>query len=81
MFNLMGNNDDAVDERKLILCCALCCANVSFYPSCDAIGCSGKVRTFRVASVGMWQLFVPDCCPLAHCALLSHDLLKRFVHL
>jgi hypothetical protein len=41
----MGNND-AVDESKLILCCALCCANISFLPSCGALGCSGKVRFF-----------------------------------
>jgi hypothetical protein len=46
------SNNDAVDERKLILCCALCCANISFLPSCGALGCSGKVRTssFVVAS-------------------------------
>ena len=40
----MGN-DDAVDEDKLVLCCALCCVNASFYPTCDCFGCSGKVRT------------------------------------
>ncbi|EEC45676.1 predicted protein [Phaeodactylum tricornutum CCAP 1055/1] len=37
----MGN-DDAIDEEKLILCCALCCANVSILPSCGCFGCSGK---------------------------------------
>jgi hypothetical protein len=35
---------DAVDEEKLILCCALCCTNCSCYPACDALGVSGKVR-------------------------------------
>jgi hypothetical protein len=34
--------EDAVDEEKLILCCALCCTNCSVYPSCDALGASGK---------------------------------------
>jgi hypothetical protein len=42
----MGNND-AVDERKLILCCALCCANISLLPSCGALGCSGKVNDVK----------------------------------
>eukprot|EP00956_Cyclotella_meneghiniana_P044058 scaffold300195_cov96-Cyclotella_meneghiniana.AAC.3 len=35
--------DDAIDEEKLVLCCALCCANLSTYPSADCLGCSGKV--------------------------------------
>ena len=35
---------DAVNESELTLCCALCCANFSFYRSCDCYGCSGKVR-------------------------------------
>ena len=34
--------DDAVDESKLVLCCALCCVNLSTYPSADCLGCSGK---------------------------------------
>ena len=37
----MGSHDDAVDETKLTLCCALCCCNCSTYPSCAL--CSGKV--------------------------------------
>ncbi|KAL7517746.1 hypothetical protein ACHAWF_000152 [Thalassiosira exigua] len=37
-------NDDAVDESKLVLCCALCCANFSLYPTADCVGCSGKLR-------------------------------------
>lgn len=44
VYNIMGRDYDAVDESKLILCCALCCANVSFYPAFDCLGCSGKVR-------------------------------------
>ena len=34
---------DAVDEDKLVLCCALCCINCSCYNACDCAGCSGKV--------------------------------------
>jgi hypothetical protein len=34
--------DDAVDEGKIILCCALGCCNLGLYNGCDAIGCSGK---------------------------------------
>ena len=41
--NFTSMGDDAVDESKLILCCAVCCANVSLYPTCDCFGCSGKV--------------------------------------
>jgi hypothetical protein len=37
--------DDAVQEDKLRLCCALCCINCSVYEGCcRCIGCSGKVR-------------------------------------
>ena len=36
--------DDAVNEENLVLCCALCCANLSLYPSGECFGCSGKVR-------------------------------------
>ena len=42
----MTGNDDAVDEQDLILCCALCCANISVYPTVDCFGCSGTVRFF-----------------------------------
>ncbi|GAX22523.1 hypothetical protein FisN_14Hh145 [Fistulifera solaris] len=38
----MKIHDDAVDEEKVILCCALCCVNLSVYPTCDCWGCSGK---------------------------------------
>lgn len=46
--------DDAIDEEKLVLCCALCCANMSTYPSADCLGCSGKV--------GMCCLNAEFCC-------------------
>ena len=46
--------DDAIDEEKLVLCCALCCANLSTYPSADCLGCSGKV--------GMCCLNAEFCC-------------------
>ena len=36
----MGENEDAVNEEELTLCCAACCANCSTGPNC---GCSGKV--------------------------------------
>jgi hypothetical protein len=40
----MAAGDDAVDEEKVILCCALCCVNCGYYNACDSLGCSGKVR-------------------------------------
>ena len=39
----MTSNDDAVNEDKLVLCFAICCVNLSVYPTCDCVGCSGKV--------------------------------------
>ena len=41
---MCAGDGDAVDEDELILCCAVCCANLSLYPKLDALGCSGKVR-------------------------------------
>jgi len=35
--------DDAIREEDLILCCGLCCANLSYLPTADCCGCSGKV--------------------------------------
>ncbi|GKZ00748.1 hypothetical protein MPSEU_001026700 [Mayamaea pseudoterrestris] len=37
-----GGRDDAIDEGKVILCCALGCFNLGLYKAFDAIGCSGK---------------------------------------
>ncbi|KAL3805233.1 hypothetical protein ACHAWO_009035 [Cyclotella atomus] len=52
--------DDAVDEEKLVLCCALCCHNCSVYPAADCLGCSGKV--------GLCCLNMEFCCkPGAPC--------------
>jgi len=45
---------DAVDEDKLILCCALCCANCSVLPPTSCLGCSGKV--------GLCCLNIELCC-------------------
>ena len=39
--------DDAVDEDKVTLCCAVCCANCGIYPTDDCCGCSGKAVSFR----------------------------------
>ncbi|KAL9182899.1 hypothetical protein ACHAXT_004178 [Thalassiosira profunda] len=53
-------SNDAVDEGELILCCALCCANTSLYPSSDCCGCSGKL--------GVCCLNLEFCCkPGAPC--------------
>jgi len=50
---------DAVDEDKLLLCCALCCANCSILPT-SCIGCSGKI--------GLCCLNIELCCkPGAPC--------------
>jgi hypothetical protein len=38
-----GCNNDAVNEEKIILCCALGCFNCGWYNACDACGVSGKV--------------------------------------
>ena len=45
-------NDDAVDERKALLCCALCCLNCSYYPTCGC--CSGRI--------GLCCLNLEVCC-------------------
>mmetsp|Transcript_21158 Transcript_21158/g.24359 ORF Transcript_21158/g.24359 Transcript_21158/m.24359 type:complete len:130 (-) Transcript_21158:407-796(-) len=45
---------DAVDESKIILCCAVCCANCGIYPACDSPGCSGKI--------GLCGLNIEMCC-------------------
>jgi len=59
-------NNDAVDEDKLILCCALCCANCSYYPAVDCLGCSGKVG---LCCLNCEVCCKPDapCLPLACC--------------
>jgi hypothetical protein len=62
--------DDAVDESKLVLCCALCCANLSFLTS-ECFGCSGKV--------GLCCLNVEFCCkvrPLLAVNLMFRDHLQ-----
>ena len=52
--------DDAVDEQKLVLCCAVCCSNCSVLPSCEAFGVSGKL--------GLCCLNIECCCnPSAPC--------------
>merc|ERR1712216_306043 len=49
---------DAVDEERMILCCAVCCLNLSFYPNCGL--CSGKI--------GVCCLNAEVCCnPGAPC--------------
>ena len=53
--------DDAIDEGKLVLCCALCCANFSTYPSADCLGCSGKI--------GCCCLNAEVCCKVGHTAI------------
>ena len=37
------NDGDGVDEDKIILCCACCCAHFGVYTGCDCPGCSGKI--------------------------------------
>ena len=49
--------DDAIDEEKLVLCCALCCANHSYYPASDCFGCSGKA--------GLCCLNCEFCCKVS----------------
>jgi hypothetical protein len=52
--------DDAVDEEKLILCCAVGCANCSILPELCAGCCSGKI--------GLCCLNAEVCCkPGAPC--------------
>ncbi|GAX13237.1 hypothetical protein FisN_17Hu171 [Fistulifera solaris] len=57
---------DAVNEDKLVLCCALCCVNLSVYPSCGCLGCSGKagiccLNAEVCCKPGVPSLF-PFCC-------------------
>jgi hypothetical protein len=52
--------DDAVDEENIVLCCAVCCANVGYYADADCCGCSGKA--------GLCCLNCQFCCkPSAPC--------------
>ncbi|GKZ00750.1 hypothetical protein MPSEU_001026900 [Mayamaea pseudoterrestris] len=37
-----GGYEDAVDENRITLCCALCCFNCGCYKTSDALGVSGK---------------------------------------
>jgi hypothetical protein len=39
----MGLDNDAVDERRQTLCCALCCVNCAYLDLCECTGCSGKI--------------------------------------
>ena len=57
--------DDAIDEEDLILCCALCCANLSYYPSADCCGCSGKI--------GLCCLNAEVCCKVRSYIIFSYD--------
>eukprot|EP00980_Cylindrotheca_fusiformis_P018580 scaffold6158_cov67-Cylindrotheca_fusiformis.AAC.1 len=51
---------DAVDENKIILCCAGCCFHCGAYTGSDCCGCSGKV--------GLCCLNCEVCCePGAEC--------------
>ena len=59
--------EDAIDESKLVLCCALCCANLSTYPTADCLGCSGKV--------GLCCLNAEFCCKVSSRSLKP---LERF---
>lgn len=34
----MPDTDDAVDESKITLCCALCCVNCGLYEAADCCG-------------------------------------------
>jgi hypothetical protein len=53
----MGGGGDAINEDNLVVCCSLCCANIALYPTCDAVGCSGKV--------GLCCLNCEVCCKVS----------------
>ena len=54
------NEEDAVNEEELILCCAFCCANCSMLCDGSCVSCSGKV--------GLCCLQLEVCCkPGAPC--------------
>jgi hypothetical protein len=62
-----GGCGDAVDEDKIILCCALCCFNCGWYNACDACGISGKVAKGREGQ--------------AHSDVLPHAVMKPLTDL
>ena len=58
---------DAVDENKIILCCALGCCHCGLYNACDCTGCSGKVGICCIncemcCKTGAPCLFPFGCC-------------------
>jgi hypothetical protein len=53
------SGDDAVDEEKIILCCALCCVHCGIYTGGDCPGCSGKC--------GLCCLNLEMCCKPGTC--------------
>ena len=73
---------DAVNEEEVILCCAVCCANCSIYPACDAFGVSGKVRVnfgtnWKLSAFS--SLVVVTCCLHVFSVLLAFVSSKRLV--
>jgi hypothetical protein len=63
------SEDDAVDEDKIILCCAVCCAHCGVYTGLDCPGCSGKI--------GLCCLTCQVCCkPGTFVPLISYDCMR-----
>ena len=67
--------DDAIDEKDLVLCCALCCVNQSIYPTSDCFGCSGKIGlcclNIEVCCKVRWNPCVPMCITVSCPALTN----------
>ncbi|CAB9513534.1 expressed unknown protein [Seminavis robusta] len=75
--------DDAVDEDKIILCCALCCANCGLYNSCDCAGCSGKVGVLCLnceVCLKFGAPCLPCCCCGPKCECDGCSVLNVQVH-
>ncbi|EEC45675.1 predicted protein [Phaeodactylum tricornutum CCAP 1055/1] len=77
-------NGDAIAEDDLILCCALCCANLSILSGCECLGCSGKAG---ICCFNLECCFKPGapcltplCCLGIKCENDGHSLLNAQCH-
>eukprot|EP00986_Skeletonema_menzelii_P013730 scaffold8263_cov128-Skeletonema_menzelii.AAC.2 len=67
--------DDAIDEERVTLCCALCCANCGFYGTEDCCGCSGK------GGLCCLNCYVTSIACIQGCGIPTRRQKKNFINL